>query len=79
MPLYILISREINGPRQIANELEDDLLWLEWGFNKPLSRESINRFLVDLSLVCEFVFDYVGEEVAYRDCSTTPTELIRRT
>lgn len=30
-------------------------------------RESINRFLIDLSLVCEVVFDYLVEEVADRD------------
>lgn len=64
--LYCFI-REIYGPRHIANELKNELLWLQCGFNKPPSRESINRFLVDLSLVCENVFDYFVEQVTDQD------------
>jgi len=60
-------SREIDGPRQIAEELRDELLYLQCGFDKPPSRESINRFLTDLSLVCEDVFGSLVEQVAARD------------
>ncbi|AUX09842.1 transposase [Halalkaliarchaeum desulfuricum] len=60
-------SREIYSPEEIARELQDELLYLQCGFDKPPSHQSIRRFLTDVSLVVEDIFEYLVEQVAARD------------
>jgi len=60
-------SRNIFSPEEIAKELQDELLYLQCGFDSPPSHESIRRFLIDLSVVVEDVFGYLVEQVADRD------------
>jgi transposase len=60
-------SRNRYSPEEIAKELQDELLYLQCGFDSPPSHESIRRFLVDLSIVVEEVFGYLVEQVADRD------------
>ena len=40
-------SREIYSPEEIAKELRDELLYPQYGFDNPLSHQSIRRFLTD--------------------------------
>ena len=60
-------SREIYSPEEIARELRDELLYLQCGFDKPPSHQTIRRFLTDIALVVEDVFVYLIEQVAARD------------
>jgi hypothetical protein len=60
-------SREIYSPEEIARELRDELLYLQCGFDNPPSHQSIRRFLTDIALVVDDVFEYLVEQVAARD------------
>ena len=60
-------SREIYSPEEIARELRDELLYLQFGFDYPPSHQSVRRFLTDVALVVERVFEYLVEQVADRD------------
>lgn len=60
-------SRDKYSPEEIAKELQDELLYLQCGLDRPPSHESIRRFLIDLSIVVEDVFEYLVEQVADRD------------
>ena len=57
-------SREIYSPEEIARELRDELLYLQFGFDYPPSHQSVRRFLTDVALVVERVFEYLVEQVA---------------
>jgi len=60
-------SREIYSPEEIARELQDELLYLQLGFDSPPSHQSIRRFFTDIALVVEDVFEYLVEQVVARD------------
>lgn len=60
-------SRELYSPEEIARELRDELLYLQCGFDSPPSHQTIRRFLTDLALIVEDVFEYLVEQVAARD------------
>ena len=60
-------SREIYSPEEIGRELRDELLYRQCGFDSPPSHQSIRRFLTDVALVVDDVFEYLVEQVAARD------------
>jgi len=47
----------IYGTRPVTRELRNTLTWLSCGFEKPASRDTVDRFLTDLELVVNDVFD----------------------
>ena len=56
----------IYGIRPVARELNNDLVWLGCGFNRPPSRDAVNRFLTDLEHVVEGVFERLVQQAARR-------------
>jgi hypothetical protein len=58
--------KDIYGIRPIARELQNTLVWLSCGFDRPPSRDAIDRFLTDLEHVIEDVFDWLVEQAAVR-------------
>ncbi|MCL9815316.1 transposase [Natranaeroarchaeum aerophilus] len=56
----------IYGTRPVTRELQNTLTWLSCGFEKPPSRDTVDRFLTDLELVVDDVFDCLVEQAACR-------------
>ena len=56
----------IYGTRSVTRELQKTLIWLSCGFEKPPSRDTVDRFLTDLELVVDDVFDRLVEQAACR-------------
>ena len=56
----------IYGTRPVTRELRNTLTWLSCGFEKPPSRDTVDRFLTDLELVVDDVFDRLVEQAACR-------------
>lgn len=49
--------RDIYGIRPVARELNNDPVWLGCSFNRPPSRDAVDRFLTDLEHIVEEVFE----------------------
>ena len=58
--------KDIYGIRPVARELQKPLVWLSCGFDRPPSRDAVDRFLTDLEHVVDDVFDRLVEQAAIR-------------
>lgn len=58
--------KDIYGIRPVARELNNPLVWLGCGFDRPPSRDAVDRFLTDLEHVVDDVFDRLVEQAALR-------------
>ena len=58
--------KDIYGVRPVARELQNTLVWLGCGFDRPPSRDAVDRFLTDLEHVVDEVFDHLVEQAAVR-------------
>ena len=56
----------IYGIRPVARELQNTFIWLSCGFDRPPSRDAVDRFLTDLEHVVDEVFDHLVEQAARR-------------
>ena len=57
---------DIYGVRPVARELQNTIVWFSCGFDRPPSRDAVDRFLTDLEHVVEEVFDCLVEQAATR-------------
>ena len=57
---------DIYGIRPVAREFQNTFVWLSCGFDRPPSRDAVNRFLTDLEDVVDDVFDHLVEQAARR-------------
>ena len=58
--------KNIYGIRPVTRELQNTFVWLGCGFDRPPSRDTVDRFLTDLEHVADEVFDYLVEQAAVR-------------
>ncbi len=56
----------IYGIRPVNRELQNTIAWLSCGFDRPPSRDVVDRFLTDLEHVVGNVFDHLVEQAARR-------------
>ena len=54
----------IYGIRPVERELQNTVVWLSCGFDRPPSRDAVDRFLTDLEHVVDKVFDRLVEQAA---------------
>ena len=57
---------DVCGTRPVARELQKPLVWLSCGFDRQLSRDTVDRFLTDLEYVVDDAFDHLVEQAAAR-------------
>jgi len=57
---------DIYGIRPVERELQNTVVWLSCGFDRPPSRDAVDRFLTDLEHVVDEVFNHLVEQVACR-------------
>jgi hypothetical protein len=55
---------DIYGIRPVERELRNTVVWLSCGFDRPPSRDAVDRFLTDLEQVVDEVFDRLVEQAA---------------
>jgi hypothetical protein len=58
--------KDLYGTRPVTRELNNPLVWLCCGFDRPPSRDTVDRFLTDLALVVDDVFERLVEQAAIR-------------
>ena len=58
--------KDIYGIRPVTRELQNTIVWLSCGFDRPPSRDAVDRFLTDLEHVVGEVFDCLVEQAATR-------------
>ncbi len=58
--------KDIYGIRPVARELRTTFVWLSCCFDRPPSRDTVDRFLTDLEHVVDEVFDHLVEQAAAR-------------
>jgi transposase len=58
--------KNIYGTRPITRELNNSLVWLCCEFDRPPSRDTVDRFLTDLEQVVDNVFERLVEQAAIR-------------
>ena len=58
--------KNIYGTRPVTRELRNDPIWLGCGFDRPPSRDAVDRFLTDLGHIVEDVFARLVEQAATR-------------
>jgi len=56
----------IYGRRPVTRELQNKVVWISCGFDRPPSRDAVDRFLTDLGLVVDNVFSRLIEQTATR-------------
>ncbi len=56
---------DIYGIRPVERELQNTVVWLGCGFDRPPSRDAVDRFLTDLEHVVDDVFDYLVKQAAH--------------
>ena len=56
--------KDIYGIRPVARELQSTFVWLGYGFDRPPSRDAVDRFLTDLEHVVDEVFNHLIEQAA---------------
>ena len=56
--------KDIYGIRPVARELRNTVVWLSCGFDRPPSRDAVDRFLTDLEHVVDEVFNHLVEQAA---------------
>ncbi len=52
---------DVYGTRPVTRELQKPLVWFSCGFDRPPSRDAVDRFLTDLEHVVDDVFDHLVE------------------
>jgi len=57
---------DIYGIRPVERELQNTVVWLSCGFDRPPSRDAVDRFLTDLEHVVDEVFGRLVEQAARR-------------
>ncbi len=57
---------DIYGIRPVTRELQNTTVWLSCGFDRPPSRDAVDRFLTDLEHVIDEVFNQLVEQAARR-------------
>ena len=63
-----------HGAGGSPRELQKPLVWLSCGFDRPPSRDAVDRFLTDLEYVVDDMFNHLVKQAAVRVCSTLPIE-----
>ena len=58
--------KDIYGIRPVARELQSTFVRLGCGFDRPPSRDAVDRFLTDLEHVVDEVFNHLIEQAARR-------------
>ncbi len=58
--------KDIYGIRPVERELRNTVVWLSCGFDRPPSRDAVDRFLTVLEHVVDEVFDQLVEQAARR-------------
>jgi len=58
--------KNVYGIRPVTRELQNTVVWLSQGFDRPPSRDAVDRFLTDLEHVVDEVFDRLVEQAACR-------------
>ncbi|WP_458187807.1 transposase [Haladaptatus sp. NG-WS-4] len=58
--------KDIYGIRPVERELRNAVVWLSCGFDRPPSRDAVDRFLTDLEHVVDDVFTHLVEQAACR-------------
>jgi hypothetical protein len=58
--------KDIYGIRPVERELQNTVVWLSCGFDRPPSRDAVDRFLTDLEHVVDDVFERLVEQAAAR-------------
>jgi hypothetical protein len=58
--------KDIYGIRPVTRELNNDPVWLGCGFNRPPSRDAVDRFLTDLDHIVKEVFERLVKQAARR-------------
>ncbi len=56
--------KDIYGIRPVERELRNTVIWLSCGFDRPPSRDAVDRFLTDLEHVVDDVFTRLVEQAA---------------
>jgi len=59
-------TKNVYGIRPVTRELQNTVVWLSCGFDRPPSRDAVDRFLTDLEHVVDEVFDRLVEQAACR-------------
>ncbi len=63
---FLHCYKDIYGIRPVARELRNTIVWLSCGFDRPPSRDAVDRFLTDLGHVVDDVFGRLVEQAARR-------------
>jgi hypothetical protein len=58
--------KDIYGIRPVTRELQNTVVWLSCGFDRPPSRDAVDRFLTDLEHIVDEVFNHLVEQAAAR-------------
>jgi len=58
--------KDIYGIRPVEQELRNMVVWLSCRFDRPPSRDAVDRFLTDLEHVVNKVFDHLVKQAARR-------------
>jgi hypothetical protein len=61
----LLLPRYL-GIRPVERELQNTVVWLSCGFDRPPSRDTVDRFLTDVEHIVDDVFDRLVEQAARR-------------
>jgi hypothetical protein len=56
--------KDVYGIRPVERELRNTVVWLSCGFDRPPSRDAVDRFLTDLKHVVDDVFTHLVEQAA---------------
>lgn len=56
--------KDIYGIRSVERELRNTVVWLSCGFDRPPSRDAVDRFLTDLEHVVNDVFTHLVKQAA---------------
>jgi len=62
--------KNVYGIRPVTRELQNTVVWLSCGFDRPPSRDAVDRFLTDLEHVVDEVFDASSSRPPAAACST---------
>jgi len=57
-------NKDIYGIRPVERELQNTVVWLSCGFDRPPSRDAVDRFLTGLEHVVDDVFERLVEQAA---------------
>jgi hypothetical protein len=57
---------DVYGTHPVTRELQDGLIYYYCGLDKPQSRDTIDRFLIDLDHVIDDIFDRLVKQAAIR-------------